>query len=147
MRSKTKQRYKFDIRSSRINKPSSCRPSGHKRARNVDDEARPSNSKKKAIIRAEEDSQVLNPLSNEMEFRLSNKIKQCLEANGSLQQLKEDWLSVTRLERVLVTEAARKANLKVTTIEYFIRRSNKENYEYWTEFVSNNFERLSNVSR
>jgi hypothetical protein len=105
------------------------------------------NSNKKLQHNLEEETGILLPqLKQEMEYRMRRKIKICLESNDNVGELKKNCQSLKQLERGLVTDAERKANLPATTIQNFLLRYNNKNktksITLWTNFVDQNFDRI-----
>ncbi|KAG2197763.1 hypothetical protein INT46_005749, partial [Mucor plumbeus] len=85
------------------------------------------NSNKKLQHNLEEETGILSPqLKQEMEYRMRRKIKICLESNDNVGELKKNCQSLKQLERGLVTDAERKANLPATTIQNFLLRYNNK---------------------
>ncbi|KAK9718279.1 hypothetical protein K7432_005625 [Basidiobolus ranarum] len=102
-------------------------------------------SKKKRGSKSEQADKRLilqDTLDNEIQFRLKNKIRACLNQNKSVEDLKKACLDMKRIERDTVADAERKAGLDYGSITSYIRNSQKANITFWTDVVNSHFDEM-----
>ena len=62
----------------------------------------------------------------QLEIRVSEDIRECYRANRSLNELRQNMLSRSRLPRGTVTNTESRIQLKATEIENFLKRKREE---------------------
>jgi hypothetical protein len=98
-----------------------------------------------------DDDCLISYLIEEINVRLTRKIKHCLSKGSSVDELKRVCLSMTQLEKGLVTDAEKNNNLTATTIQNCLNRYNRKNNTnsiiLWQSFINEDFTRLVEEER